>query len=58
MSGYGDKQFPFVAVILELDEADLALIAQGTRHILLSWQGKYMPVFIVPEMIEGRTDAD
>jgi len=53
MSGFGDRPFPMIGVILVLDDVDLAAIAAGTRHILLSWHGHQMPVFVVPSLIDG-----
>lgn len=51
MLGFGDRQFPMVGVVLRLDDDDFESIIAGTRHILLSWPGSQMPVFIVPELL-------
>lgn len=51
MSGYGERDFPMVGVILQLDDEDLAAIGAGARHLMLSWPGRQMPVFIVPEVL-------
>lgn len=51
MSGY-DHDFPMVGVILRLDDEDLDRIRNGARHILMSWPGRQMPVFVVPEILE------
>ena len=49
MTGYGERDFPMVGVLLQLDDTDLEqIINRGARHILLSWPGRQMPVFIVP----------
>jgi hypothetical protein len=50
MVGY-DEEFPMVGVLLQLDDHDLDQIADGARHVLLSWVGRQMPVFVVPEIL-------
>jgi len=56
MSGFGDRMLPMVGVVLRLDDDDLERIIDGDRHILMSWHGRTMPVFVVPELLnEGRS---
>lgn len=58
MSGFEDQTFPMVAVVLELDDAEIAAIRDGhSRHLLLSWPGRRMPVFVVPEILVPRNDT-
>lgn len=42
-----------VGVVVLLDDADVELIVNGNRHIMLGWPGERMPVFMVPEILEG-----
>lgn len=50
--GYDNQVFPMVAVVLELDEDELAAIREGhARHVLLSWHGRTMPVFVCPQVL-------
>ena len=43
---------PMVGAVLRLEEDEVAAIQNGCRHILLSWVGTRMPVFIVPDVIK------
>lgn len=51
MAGYPDP-VPMVGVVLYLEDDDLERIAAGSRHLLLVWPGRRMPVFVCPEVLD------
>jgi hypothetical protein len=57
MAGYGDQDFDMVAVILELEPSDIAAIQHGAKHVMLSWHGRRMPVFVVPDILVENVDV-
>lgn len=52
MDGFPGHVFPMTGVILLLEDADVAAIESGARHLLMSWYGRRMPVFVVPRVME------
>jgi hypothetical protein len=55
MVGYGEQDFPMVAAVLELEEPEIEAIKAGAKHVMLSWPGRRMPVFIVPDVLVDTT---
>lgn len=51
MEGGDDELIPMVGVVLQLEEPEIEAIKNGANHILLSWMGRRVPVFSVPEVI-------
>lgn len=51
-SHYQGQSIPMVAAVLLFEEEDIAAINRGARHLLMSWVGDRMPVFITPHIIE------
>lgn len=51
MAGYS-RPVPMVGVVLYLEDDDLEQLAAGSRHLLLSWPGRRMPVFVCPVVLE------
>ena len=43
---------PMVGAVLRLEDDEVASIQNGCRHILMSWIGVRMPVFIAPHVIK------
>ncbi len=58
MDGFGDRVFPMVGVVLQLSQEDVDRITTGSRHVLLSWHGRTVPVFVVPEVLDERASEN
>lgn len=58
MAGFDDQEIPMVAVVVQLDDSEVEAIRDGARHIMLSWPGRQMPVFIVPDvLVEQKSES-
>lgn len=53
VDGFGDQECPFTGVVLVLEDDDMAMIERGTRHLVMYWPGRAMPVFMTPFLLEG-----